>query len=146
MNTVEPTFVNALLLALPIGCVSWTVTNEEIFRDMREHLSGVCNRTDSLLLRKLCYLPTCHYCFSHWVTLLFLCITGFKLMFPDWRGYVVGGFTLVMITNVYLTLYNILRVILRTLKAQAEHVEAQAALCKEQHAAACAQKKNSFYN
>jgi hypothetical protein len=135
MGAVSENFVYALLLAIPIGCVSWTVTNEEIFRDMRECLNCVSKRTDNLVVRKLCYLPTCHYCFSHWVTLAFLFLSGYKFLLPDWRGYVLAEFTLVLIANVYLTFYNIVRVHLRKLKADAERAEAQAACCKKEAAA-----------
>jgi len=36
---------------------------------------------------------TCEYCFSHYVTAVFLCITRYKLLFDDWRGYLIAGFS-----------------------------------------------------
>jgi len=99
---------------------------------MREHLSKVCKRSHNPLIAKLCYLPTCHYCFSHWVALLFLWLTGYRLLFQGWRGFVVAEFTLVMFANVYLTIYNLLRLRVRILKAKAEREEALAQLAKDQ--------------
>lgn len=119
-----------VLLAIPVACVSWTVSNEEVFRDLREWLDSVSNRSRSLALKKLCYLPTCHYCFSHWVTLLFLVLTGFQFLFDDWRGYILGGFAVVMVANVYLTLYTMLRVYLRYMRARAEEAESRASIVK----------------
>jgi hypothetical protein len=39
------------------------------------------------------------------VTALFLVITRYRLLFPDWRGYLIAGFSLVWIANVYLGLF-----------------------------------------
>ncbi len=52
---------------------------------------------------------TCEYCFSHYVTILFLFISQFHLLFPDWRGYLVSGFALVWIANIYMSLYALIR-------------------------------------
>ncbi len=61
------------------------------------------------MTRKFFYLFTCEYCFSHYVTILFLILTGFKLLMDNWVGYVIAGFALVWIANVYMSLYNFLR-------------------------------------
>ena len=63
----------------------------------------------SLPERKFFYIFTCEYCFSHWVTLAFLALTGFRLLYDDWRGYVIGGFTLVWLANHYMSLFGRLR-------------------------------------
>ena len=60
-----------------------------------------------LIERKFFYLFTCEYCFSHYVTIFFLIITGYQLLFNDWRGYLIGGFSLVWIANIYMSLFGI---------------------------------------
>lgn len=103
--------VGLFILGIPIACIARTVVFEEIFREPREwcvHRSQTCR---SLLQRKFFYLFTCEYCFSHWVTLGFLLMTRFKLLYPDdFRGYVVSFFSLVFVANAYLNLYSRLRV------------------------------------
>jgi hypothetical protein len=38
-----------------------------------------------------------------------LIITGFKLLLPDWRGYLISGFSLVWIANIYMGLYCLIK-------------------------------------
>lgn len=52
---------------------------------------------------------TCEYCFSHYVTIFFLAITRYKLLYSDWRGYLIALFALVWIANQYISVYNRLR-------------------------------------
>src|SRR6476619_4066770 len=56
-----------LILAIPIACVAWTVTHEEVFREPREYCVERSRRAPRLLERKFFYLFTCEYCFSHYV-------------------------------------------------------------------------------
>jgi hypothetical protein len=98
-----------LLLALPIACIAWTVTHEEVFREPREYCVNRCHNGKSLFERKFFYLFTCEYCFSHYVTLAFLLLTDFHLLLNDWRGYIIAGFALVWIANVYMSLMAYLR-------------------------------------
>lgn len=108
------------ILALPIASLAWTVTHEEIFREPREwckHRSEKCNR---LLKRKFFYLFTCEYCFSHYVVILFLLITRFKLLYTDWRGYLVSWLALVWIANVYMNLYAHVRLDIKRERVQIE--------------------------
>ena len=101
--------VMLFLISIPIACVAWTVTHEEIFREPREYCvqrSKTCRR---LVERKFFYLFTCEYCFSHYVTIIFLFITRFKLIYTDWRGYLLALFALVWVANQYMSLYNRLR-------------------------------------
>jgi hypothetical protein len=70
-------------LALPVACVAWTVTHEEIFREPREYCVERSQNAKSLLARKFFYLFTCEYCFSHYVTFFFLWLTGYKLLLDD---------------------------------------------------------------
>ncbi len=97
------------LLALPIACVAWTVTHEEVFREPREYCVRRCKTGKTLPERKFFYLFTCEYCFSHYVTVVFLILTGYKLLMVDWRGYVIAGFALVWIANVYMSLFGLIR-------------------------------------
>lgn len=107
-----------LLLAIPIACIAWTVTHEEIFREPREYCVEKSKNCDSLLKRKFFYLFTCEYCFSHYVTALFLVITRYQLIFDDWRGYLVGGFALVWIANQYMSIYNRIRLDIKSEKIE----------------------------
>jgi hypothetical protein len=97
------------ILAIPIASIAWTITHEDLFREARDWCkqnSQTCNR---IYKRKFFYLFTCEYCFSHYVTILFLILTRYKLLFPDWRGYVIAGFSLVWVANVYINLYSHVR-------------------------------------
>src|ERR1051325_345551 len=68
------------VLAMPVACVAWTVTHEEIFREPRDYCVRNSKACRWLLQRKFFYLFTCEYCFSHWVTIVALAMTGFKLV------------------------------------------------------------------
>jgi len=115
--------LNLFLLALPIAWAAWTVTKEEVFRELRDYCSSRTKICQSIFQRKFYYVWTCEYCFSHYVTVVFLIVTQFKLVFDDWRGYLVSGPALVCVANVYMSLYNRLRVDLRKERATAELVE-----------------------
>lgn len=97
------------ILALPISCIAWTVTHEEVFREPREYCVGRSKNDRRLFSRKFFYLFTCEYCFSHYVTILFLFLTEYKLLFTDWRGYIISGFALVWIANVYMSIFAFIR-------------------------------------
>ncbi len=97
------------LLAIPIACVAWTVTHEEVFREPREYCAQQCRDSKTLLRRKFFYLFTCEYCFSHYVTIAFLFLTHYTLLFPGWRGYLIAGFSLVWIANAYMSVFGWLR-------------------------------------
>jgi len=114
-----------LLLALPVACVAWTVTHEEIFREPREWCRRRCDRARGLLERKFFYLFTCEYCFSHWVALAFVALFRFRLLVPDWRGYVAGFFALVWVANLYVSVFAWLRQELKheTLEAKRDEIE-----------------------
>ena len=98
-----------LTLAIPVACVAWTVTHEEVFRESRRYCQNESSKARSLARRKFFYLLTCEYCFSHYVAAAILIITRYRLLFPDWRGYLVAFFALVWIANQYMSIYNRLR-------------------------------------
>jgi hypothetical protein len=97
------------ILAIPIASIAWTITHEEIFREARDWCKQNSEMCDRLYKRKFFYLFTCEYCFSHYVVIFFLILTRYKLLFPDWRGYVISGFSLVWVANVYMNLYSHVR-------------------------------------
>lgn len=124
-------FAFLLLLALPIACVSWTVTHEEVFREPREYCKDKSQNCKPLVVRKFFYLFTCEYCFSHYVTAFFLVITRFTLLYDGWRGYMIAWFALVWVANVYMSGFNRLRLEIKhenveiaTKQAVKERVEA----------------------
>jgi hypothetical protein len=47
------------------------------------------------------------------VTAFFLILTRFKLLFSDWRGYLIALFALVWVANVYMNLYSRIRLDLK---------------------------------
>ena len=96
-------------LAIPIACIAWTVTHEEVFREPREFCIKCSKQSKSLAKRKFFYLFTCEYCFSHYVTITVLIVCKYKLLFADWRGYIIAGFALVWIANMYMAIFSLLR-------------------------------------
>ncbi len=97
------------VLAIPVACVAWTVTHEEIFREPREYCKEQCERSSGLVRRKFFYLFTCEYCFSHYVVIAFLLITRFHFLYQGWRGYFLALFALVWIANQYISIFARLR-------------------------------------
>ena len=111
------------LLAIPVACIAWTVTHEEVFKEPREYCVKKSLRSSHILKRKFFYLFTCEYCFSHYVTIFILFITRFQLLFNDWRGYLIAAFSLVWIANIYMSLYALIRIDLKKERIHAKIVE-----------------------
>ena len=97
------------ILAAPVACVAWTVTHEEVFKEIREWCVHKSEHAPRWYQRKFFYLFTCEYCFSHYVAGAAVLITGYRLLLPDWRGGFIAWFTLVWIANVYMSLFGRLR-------------------------------------
>ena len=110
-------------LAIPIACIARTVVYEEVFRELREWCTDKSKACGHLLQRKFFYLFTCEYCFSHYVTIFFIWLTGFRLLINDWRGYVLAFFALVFVANAYMNLYARLKVDITSEKKSIEHKE-----------------------
>ena len=108
------------LIALPISCIVWIVTQEEIFREPREYCQKICGSTQSIVKRKFFYLFTCEYCFSHYISLIFLFITQYKLLYDDWRGYLLAFFALVWVANWNMSFFSYLRQNLKVEKIEAK--------------------------
>lgn len=111
------------ILAIPIACISWTVTQEEIFREPRQWCVNRSQNDNKILIRKFFYLFTCEYCFSHYITLFFIFICDFKLLIPDWRGYIIAGFSLVFLANIYMSLFALLRQAIKKEKVEIKKIE-----------------------
>lgn len=112
------------ILGLPVACVAWTVTHEEIFREIRERFQkATADTTLPAWARKLAYMPTCEYCFSHYVALLCLHLTPVRLFSAGWPGFLLSWFALVWIANLYMNLHFRLRLSIRLAGAEAKHVE-----------------------
>lgn len=122
---LDPDWLTLLLLALPIASIAWTITHEELFREPREWCAQRSKNGSSALTRKFFYVFTCEYCFSHWVTLGFLVITRFHLLYVDWRGYLVAGFALVFLANVYMSLFGLMRLEVRQERIEIAAKEAE---------------------
>jgi hypothetical protein len=116
-----------LILAIPVACVAWTATHEEVFREPREYCQRQHRQARTFSRRKFFYVFTCEYCFSHYVAAVFLIITRFQLLYNGWRGYFVALFALVWVTNQYMSIYNRLR-----LDIKHEHLEIEAKEKKEE--------------
>jgi hypothetical protein len=97
------------VLAAPIACVAWTVTHEEVFKEVHEWCVRKSETSPRLYQRKFFYLFTCEYCFSHYVAGAVVLGTGYRLLLLDWRGAILGWFTLVWIANIYMSLFGRLR-------------------------------------
>ena len=110
------------ILAIPIACIAWTVTHEEIFKEPREFCVNRCKKGKTLLERKFFYLFTCEYCFSHYVTVVMLFITHYKLLFDDWRGYLIAGFSLIWIANIYMSIFAFIRLGMKKEKYEIEEI------------------------
>ncbi|RYG15827.1 MAG: hypothetical protein EOO07_14540 [Chitinophagaceae bacterium] len=119
------------IIAIPIACISWTVTHEEVFREPREFCVKKSKICKTLLQRKFFYLFTCEYCFSHYITIIFLALTKYQLLYSGWLGYLIGGFSLVWIANIYMSLFGWVRTGMKKDKIEAGIMEEELEEIKE---------------
>ena len=108
--SIQTQIIWLFTLAIPIACIAWTVTHEEVFKEPREYCIRQTQNGGALLKRKFFYLFTCEYCFSHYVTAGFIFLTDYKLLLDDWRGYLIAGFALVWVANTYMSLFGLIRI------------------------------------
>ena len=120
---LQSQLVHLFVLAIPVACISWTVTHEEVFREPRDFFMINSRRNKNVLLRKFFYMLTCEYCFSHYVTIALLIITKYYLLFPDWRGYIIAGFSIVWVANIYMSLFYLLRQGIKKEKVTIEEIQ-----------------------
>jgi len=111
------------ILSIPVACIAWTITHEEIFSELKNYCVKCSDESKNIIKKKFFYLFTCEYCFTHYVTALMLIITKYHLLYDDWRGYLVGGFSVVWIANIYMSIYNRIRVTLKKEKLEADMIE-----------------------
>ena len=111
------------ILAIPVACISWTVTHEEVFKEPREFCVSKSKNSKVLFIRKHFYMLTCEYCFSHYVTIAMLLITKYTLLFQDWKGYLISGFSIVWVANIYMSLFFLLRTDIKKEKVTIEEMQ-----------------------
>lgn len=111
------------VLAIPIASIAWTVTQEEVFRELREYSERQAECVQKVWRRKFFYLITCQYCFSHYVTAGLITLTGYRLLAQNWVGYVIAFFALVWVANIYASVYAWLRQQYKTQKFEARAAE-----------------------
>ncbi len=119
------------ILAAVVASIAWTVTQEEIFREWREVCADKSQSCERLIQRKFFYVFTCEYCFSHWVTVFILILTGFRLLIDDWRGYVLAFFVIPWVSNQLMSIYRRLRVGIKHENLRAEVTKAEVEEIKE---------------
>lgn len=121
--SLDSQIIYLFVLAIPVACISWTVTHEEVFKEPREFCLIQSRRNKNALLRKFFYMLTCEYCFSHYVTIAVLVIANYYLLFPDWRGYIIAGFSIVWVANIYMSLFYLLRQGIKKEKVTIEEIQ-----------------------
>jgi hypothetical protein len=52
-----------------------------------------------------------------------LFITNYTLLLADWRGYLIAGFALIFIANIYMSLFALIRIDLKKVRIEAENEE-----------------------
>jgi hypothetical protein len=98
------------VLAGPVACVAWTVTHEELFAELHAWCVTQSRQRRNIVARKLFYVFTCEYCFSHYVAAGFIALTEFQLLLAGWRGYLIAWLAVVAVANLFMSLYGRLRV------------------------------------
>ena len=116
------------VLAAPIACVAWTVTHEEVFRELHDWCVKKSQTCTHIYQRKFFYLFTCEYCFSHYVAAAAVLATGYRLLLQDWRGAILAWFTLVWIANVYMSLFGRLRLDIKRERVEIKLEEKEAGI------------------
>jgi hypothetical protein len=134
--TVGAQFISLLILAIPVASVSWTVTHEEIFREPREFCKRRSEVCRSLIERKFFYLFTCEYCFSHYISALFIWIAGYRLLFDGWRGYLISWLALVWVANIYMGIFGRLRLDIKRERVEIEGAQEEVKAIKEENVSA----------
>ena len=113
------------VLPIPVASIAWTVTHEDLFREPREWCAAKSKSSRSLFSRKFFYLFTCEFCFSHYVTAALLFVTRYKLLYDNWRGYLIAFFSLVWMANVYMSFFGRLRLEIREERTNIAAIESK---------------------
>jgi hypothetical protein len=131
------------VLAIPVACVAWTVTHEDVLRELREFCVRKSETRKTWLARKFFYVFTCEYCFSHYVAAAAVGLSGFRLLLPDWRGLVLAWFSVVWVANIYMSLFGRLRLDIRRERVETKIVEQ--AVEQQDESAGVAENVKSFH-
>ncbi len=116
--------MDLFLLAIPVAVISWAIAKEEVVRECREWLQNQHKNTNNFLLwRKFCFMWTCEYCLSLYISIFWVWFTGYQLMLTDFRGYVIATFAVQGVAVAYMSVYNLLRVDIRLEQKRADHVD-----------------------
>lgn len=110
-------------VAFVTACVAWTVTMEEVFREFRDLMGTLRDSGRGLFWQKLAYLPTCYYCFSHWVAAVLvagLWLFGTSITLAG--SYLLGWLGVTFTAQFFLTAFHLLRVFLRWGQGKADLV------------------------
>ena len=118
--------VSLFVLALPVASLSWTVAREELLREPREWCAERSRNCQRWWQRKLFYVWTCEYCFSHYVAAGVVALADYRLLLPGWRGYLLAWLALVAVANVYLSAYARLRVEINRSRTELKQAERRA--------------------
>lgn len=120
--------LHVAILALPVACVSWTVTHEKVFEPMRQWFDDIHTARYSFtrergwverFLRHMAYAPTCEYCFSHYVAMVALWFYPVPMLLfasnftHPLATIVLTWFALVWVANLYMNLHFRLRLSIR---------------------------------
>lgn len=138
MSSPGEQFVILLILSMPVACVSWTVTHEEVFRELRGFFGRQSQAAPYLHQRKFFYLLTCEYCFSHHISAAFIALSRFQLLLNGWRGYFIAWLSVVWISNAYLSIFGRLRLEIKQERLQLASSETESraqervALCRNE--------------
>jgi hypothetical protein len=127
-------FAWLLILSIPVAGIAWTVTHEEIFREPRDYCQEQSKNARTFPRRKFFYLFSWRILLQPYVAPAFLIPTRFTLLYYDWRGYVIAFLAPVWVANQYMSVYNHLRLDIRTEQVQI-HAEQKGGLPRERKAA-----------
>jgi hypothetical protein len=123
--------VGLLIHAIPVACLAWTLTREEVFAELRQVCVDCSRHARHVVARKFFYAFTCEYCLAHWITILLLLVTGYRLWYDDWRGVLMAFFAVPWVANAYMSLYQRLRVEIRKERAIADQEQEEASRARD---------------
>jgi hypothetical protein len=115
--------MESLYLAAMVAVIVRAATQEEVGREAREQLELLQRANIPWFFRKLGYMLTCDFCMSFWVSLGVVGLWGHRLSSDDCYGYFLATFVTMAIANVYMNLYNLIKIDLKKEKAVARAVE-----------------------